>query len=218
MLIAGIEEAGRGPVIGPMIICGVLIKEENTKKLMEAGVKDSKMLSPQRRNELVPKIKEIAEQVYSTEISPEEIDKRNENNLNLNDLEAIEMAKIIDKLKPEKAVIDCPSTNIESFKKQLESLSKHKCKMIVEHKADVNYPVVSAASIIAKVTRDSEISKLERSLNVKIGSGYPADPITQKFIEKNWDKLSKLPFIRNSWDTIKSLKAKKGQMNISKYF
>ncbi|PIN99873.1 ribonuclease HII [archaeon CG10_big_fil_rev_8_21_14_0_10_43_11] len=218
MLIAGIEEAGRGPVIGPLVVCGVLVEQDRLKELMSIGVKDSKMLSPERREELFPKIKAIAKKVHCIKITAKEIDGREERGLNLNDLEAINMAKIADILKADRVIIDAPSTNIPAITKQIRDLMKHDCELILEHKADVKYPVVSAASIIAKVTRDQEVVKIEDVLKLKIGSGYPSDPITQKFLDTYWSQLSEIPFIRNSWDTIKRLKAKKGQMNISKYF
>lgn len=217
MLIAGIEEAGRGPVVGPMVLCGVMIKEEKMNELMTTGVKDSKALTPERRTELFPKIKELAEKVCTAQITPEEIDCKT-GKKNLNYLEAVKMAELIDELKPDKAIIDTPSPNLNSFKQLIKSLAKHKCEIICEHKADVNYPVVSASSIIAKVLRDKEITKLEKELKITIGSGYPSDPVTQKFLETYWKQLAHLPFVRNSWDTVVTLKNKKAQKNMADFF
>ena len=216
--VLGIEEAGRGPVIGPMIICGVLMEESDTSKLMELGVKDSKMLTPEKRNELFPKIQEVSENHHLIIISPEEIDNRESNGLNLNDLEAVKMAEIINELKPDKAIIDTPSVNIKSFEKFLKKHLTHECELVCEHKADVKYPVVSAASILAKVTRDAEVRELERKLSVKLGSGYPSDPETQKFLEKYWDNLHKLPFVRKTWSTVSDFYEKKVQKNIKDFF
>lgn len=216
-LILGLEEAGRGPVIGPMIICGVAVREEDIKKLMEIGVKDSKLLTPEKRQALAPKIKAIAEKIEVIEVSAEEIDRREEDKLNLNELEAEKMAKIIDRIKPDKTIIDTPNTNIKMFRDYLKGKLKHECELVTEHKADVNYPVVSAASIIAKVIRDKRVKEIEWEIRIPIGSGYPSDPITQKFLEKYWTKLHKLPFIRNSWATIQQLKDKKGQKSVADF-
>ena len=154
-LIAGVEEAGRGPVLGPMIITGVLIKEDNIEKLVEHGVKDSKLLTPKKRSELFPLIQEISERIIIKIIEPKEIDDRFSNNLNLNDLEAVKMIEIINELTPKKAIIDCPSVNTKKFEEQLRKKVEN-VELIVEHKADYNYPVVSAASIISKVVRDEK--------------------------------------------------------------
>ncbi|MBR9678973.1 MAG: ribonuclease HII [Nanoarchaeota archaeon] len=217
-LVLGLEEAGRGPVIGPMTICGVLIEDEKIKKLMEIGVKDSKMLSPEKRKELFPQIQKLAKKHCVISVSPEEIDGRESNGLNLNELEAVKMAEIINELKPDKAIIDTPSVNIKSFEKFLKTHLTHECELVCEHKADIKYPVVSAASILAKVVRDAEIMELERKLNLKIGSGYPSDPETQKFLEKYWSKLSQLPFVRKTWATVSDVYEKKTQKNINDFF
>ena len=217
-LVLGLEEAGRGPVIGPMIICGVLVDEDNIPRLLELGVRDSKLLAPERRVELFPKIQELCEGHHFISISAEEIDERYSNGLNLNDLEAVKMAAIINELKPNKAIIDTPSTNIKGFENFLRSHLVHECELVCEHKADVKYPVVSAASILAKVVRDAKVAELENRLSVRLGSGYPSDPDTQKFLDKYWAKLSKLPFVRRTWMTVSDLYERKVQKNIKDFF
>ena len=211
--IAGIDEAGRGPVIGPLVMAGVKIKRDKEKKLTEIGVKDSKLLSPSMRKKLFDKIKKISDDVFVVKINPKEIDETlfgDESNLNL--LEAEKIAFIVNKLKPDKVYIDCPSVNIEKYKKTLVGMIKTKTDIVLEHKADVKYAVVSAASIIAKVIRDNEIKEIEKRIGKKIGSGYPSDPITQEFLEKYSEKYKDI--FRKSWKTYTNIVKKKMQKKL----
>ncbi len=215
-LICGIEEAGRGPVIGPLVMCGVLIDEADSDKLRALGAKDSKMLSPRQRELLYDKIASFAKAFEIIIIPPEEIDtalRTPGDNLNL--LEIRGAAKLINKLRPEIAFVDCPSTNIHQFTEDLRyHLLDKSTKIVAEHKADENYPVVSAASIIAKVTRDAEIEKLKKEYKVEFGSGYPADPRTIAFIKDNYDKY---PFFRTTWDTWKKASTAKQQRDLKDF-
>ncbi len=216
MFVLGIEEAGRGPVIGPMVMVGLLIDSEDEKELIALKVKDSKLLTPQRREALFDKIKAVAKKTEIAIISPEEIDNRELAGLNLNQLEAVTAAGMINKLKPDKVILDCPSSNVISFKAYLKKrLDNEDIEIVAEHKADVNYPVVSAASIIAKVTRDREVEKIRKKIRMEIGSGYPADPITKKFLEEHGDEFPQ--FIRHTWATEKTRKAKQEQKGLGEF-
>jgi len=215
VLICGIDEAGRGPVIGPLVIAGVLIKEKDETKLSSIGVKDSKLLTKQQRTALYNKIIKIVKKYKIIITEPKEIDKavKGENSLNLNWLEADKSIEIINSLKPEKTIIDCPSNNIQKYKSYLSKKIKiKKTELILEHKADLNHPVVAAASIIAKVTRDNEIEKIKRKIKVDFGSGYPSDPITREFLEKNHRKYQKI--FRKSWSSYSVLENKKNQKKL----
>lgn len=210
--VLGIDEAGRGPVIGPLIIAGVMIHDGKEAEL--GAVKDSKLLTHKKRvilNEIIQKNSEFK----IIEVSPQEIDDAlNPNNkkMNLNWLEAHKQAEIINELKPDIAIIDCPSPNCKKYTEYLRKLLNNKeIKLIVEHKADVNYPVCSAASIIAKVKREEEVAKLKEKYG-DIGPGYPANPITQKFIKENWEKHPEI--FRHSWITFKNHEKMKGQMKL----
>ncbi|MEM3113411.1 MAG: ribonuclease HII [Candidatus Pacearchaeota archaeon] len=215
MLVLGIDDAGRGPVIGPMVLAGVLIKKETEREFMKIGIKDSKLLSHKKRKVLSEEIKKLSVSYHEVLISVDEIDNKDKENLNLNQREAVASATIINKvLKSLKSkekievIIDCPSTNIESWKSYLENfiIGKANLHLICEHKADVNHIVVSAASIIAKVRRDQEIDKIKSIVGVDFGSGYSADPVTRKFIYDNYDKYKNKGIFRESWDTIKKHK------------
>ena len=213
VFVCGIDEAGRGPVIGPLVICGVLADEEQEQKLMELGVKDSKMLTPVQRERMFDKIIQIVEKYEIVAVQPAEIDsvvgKGKSNNLNW--LEADKSAEIINKLKPNKAILDCPSTNIKAYTDYVKRKITGRADIVAEHKADQNYPIVSAASILAKVTRDELIQDIKKKYKIEFGSGYPSDPLTQIFIKQNWDKFD---FFRKSWESYKQIVKGKSQTKL----
>ena len=212
--LVGIDEARRGPVIGSMVICGVLIEESQEKLLREIGAKDSKLLSHKQRIFLSKEILKVISKYKAIIVSSQEIDEAvNSEELNLNKLEAIKTAMIINYLKPDKVILDCPSTNINSYVNYLKTFLKYEPKIKAEHKAE-NYPVVAAASILAKVIAEDELSKLKKQYNVDFGSGYPSDPLTQEFLKKNYGKYD---FFRKTWATYKNVVEDKKQKNLSDY-
>jgi len=196
--LVSIDEAGRGPVIGPMVICGVLIDDKEQFKLKMLGVKDSKLLTPKKREHIYNIL--IKDLKYGVRIvEPKEIDNAVwSDSTNLNWLEADKAAEIINELKPERVIIDCPSNNIPAFVNYIKERVHKNIEVKAEFKADLKYLAVGAASIIAKVTRDREIEKLKKKNNVDFGSGYPSDSKTQKFIAENWKDFD---FFRKSWAT-----------------
>ena len=217
-LICGIDEAGRGPVIGPLVMCGLLIKEENEQELVRLGVKDSKLLTKNQREFLFGKIKNVSQKYKLIIIDTDEIDKavNNHNNLNLNKLEARKSAEILNELNPDKAIIDAPSNNIKSYQKYLMKFVENKnIEIVLEHKADVNYPVVSAASILAKVTRDDEIETLKKRIGIDFGSGYLTDPKTIEFLKNNFDKHPEI--FRKSWIPYQDLLNQKFQKSLASF-
>lgn len=217
--ILGIDEAGRGPVLGSMVMCGVVIDESKERELVNIGVKDSKLLPPKVRELLFKQIEDIADDIFVIVVDPKEIDDALEHPLlDLNKLEAIKTAEIILKSKADKAFLDCPSVNIASYKLEVQNLLGNlKIELKPEHKADLNYPVVGAASIIAKVTRDRMIEEIKQKYNVDFGSGYASDPKTIVFLEENWDNPKYNDIFRKSWDTWKKIKINKSQMKLGSW-
>lgn len=212
--VLGIDEAGRGPVIGPMIIAGVLVHDGKEAEL--GAVKDSKLLTHKKRIELNHLIQAHSE-FKIIEVSPEEIDAAvdSKTGMNLNWLEAQKQADIINELLPDTAIIDCPSPNCKAYEKHLRNLLKNKeVKLIIEHKADVNYPVCSAASIIAKVKREEEMDKIKLKYG-ETGPGYAANAITQKFVKENWGRHPEI--FRKSWSTFKNHEKMKDQKRIGEF-
>jgi ribonuclease HII len=212
MLVAGVDDAGRGSVIGPLVIAGVLMEEAELTRLVELGVRDSKLLSPQRREKLAAEIKRIAKKYTVIKLSPKEIDKVVETGRKLhklNRLEAQTMAKIIEKLKPDIAYVDASDVLEERFKQHILECLPFKPKIISEHKADRKYPIVSAASIIAKVQRDKEIAELAKKYG-DFGCGYPTDPKTLSFLQQCLEKFGEYPdFVRKSWKPAKKAESEK---------
>ena len=210
MLISGVDEAGRGPVIGPLVIAGVLFKENDLPKLVDLGVKDSKLLSSQKRETLAVQIRELALKWHIVLLSPAEIDRVVESRRKLhklNRLEAQAMAKVITVLKPDVVYVDASDVLADRFGEHIAENLSFSPKIVSEHKADVKYPVVSAASIIAKVERDKVISQLQKK-HGNMGCGYPSDSNTIKFLEDWIRKFGSYPdFVRKSWKTAKRVKS-----------
>ena len=210
MLIAGVDDAGRGSILGPLVIAGILVKEEDLQKLINLGVKDSKLLTPKRRRKLAEEIKKIAVKCYVLKLSPSEIDKVVNSGRKLhrlNRLEAKAMAKVIEELKPDMVYVDASDVVPERFKQHIQECLSFKVKIVSEHKADQKYPIVSAASVIAKVERDKAIEEIKREYG-EVGCGYPTDPKTIKFLEECLKKFGEYPhFVRKSWKPAKRLKS-----------
>jgi len=221
MLILGIDDAGRGSVIGPMVLAGCLIDEKDKAGLKQIGVRDSKLLTQKRREFLEGKIKEKAETFEIVLSKPEEIDNKLNNRINLNVLEANMAAKIINKInkgnKKIRIVVDCPSVSIIKWQDLLKTKIKNLSNLEIscEHKADKNHISVSAASILAKCKREKEMSKLKKEYGEEIGSGYTSDPLTQKFLAKYADKFKDSGIFRKTWTTWKKAIEKIGQRTLS---
>jgi ribonuclease HII len=217
MLIAGLDEAGRGAAIGPLVIAGVLVKEDDLPRLKELGVKDSKLLSPHRRDVLAVEIKKLAQDYNVAKLQPREIDVavRSGRKLHkLNRLEAQTMAKVIDALRPSKVFVDAADVLEDRFKYHILECMSFRPQIVSEHKADRNYAVVSAASIVAKVERDKEIAFLAET-HGDFGSGYPSDPKTASFLNECLKKMSEYPdFIRKSWKPAKKAKSEQGSYQV----
>ncbi len=197
-MACGIDEAGRGPLIGPMVIAKVCGESEVLKRI---GAKDSKLLTQNRREEIFDKLKDYTDEIDYIIIPAETIDQyvlKNE----LNFMEARYISMLIDKEKS--YVVDCPDTNEERFRDLLISLTGNR-NIVAKHKADYIYPEVGAASIVAKVIREREIKRIKEEIG-DFGSGYPADERTIKFIRDYYTRNKNLPpYVRKSWSTLKRI-------------
>ena len=189
-----------------MVICGFLIEESKIEKLKEIGVKDSKLLSSIKRKRIALILKRIAKNIILVKISASEIDRLRKK-INLNEIEINKISEIINSLSPNIVIIDSPEVNTKRFINKIKKKLKNKnIKIIAENYADRKYPIVSAASILAKVERDKEIEKIKKRISYDFGSGYASDKKTINFL-KYWLKNHKeLPnFVRKSWITVKLL-------------
>jgi len=220
MLIAGIDEAGRGPVIGPMVLAIAVIEETDENLLKTLGVKDSKQVPPEKREALALEIRKIVNECAVRPLSARNIDDMRKH-ASLNEIEAMEAAELISglKTKPEKAYIDAPDVKEAEFAKRIRKYLFSDIKLVTEHYADSKYPACSAASILAKVERDRLVREIEKEHDIKIGSGYPHDPLTIKFL-KDWMKAhdSYPEFVRASWETASAIVAEKKQKKLGDFF
>jgi ribonuclease HII len=214
VLVAGVDEAGRGCVIGPLVVAGIAVESEKLLQLKELGVKDSKLLSTKKREELYPEILKIIHSHHVIKVLPYIIDKHvrcTKTNFKLNWLEAQTMAKIIQQLNPEEAYVDAADVLQERFGERIKECLTIKPTIISKHKADRTYPVVSAASIIAKVERDREIEVIKKKFG-DCGTGYLADERTTVFLklmlEQNNGNYPSC--VRKSWEPARRAKAEHG--------
>ena len=218
-MIAGIDEAGKGPVLGPMCVAGLLVDENKLDRLVKLGVKDSKKQMPKKREALSVEIKKLADRIFILEVSPGQIDGLRKV-ITMNEIMVSCYVKVLEELKPESAFVDAADVIAERFGENIMKKYSGDLKITSEHNADENYPIVSAASILAKVRRDELVRNLERTVGKEIGSGYPADPKTIAFLESWVKEHGTLPdFARSSWETSKNIlgRAGKTQRSFSDY-
>lgn len=223
MKLAGIDEAGRGPVLGPMVIAAVVVDEKNIPKLEELGVRDSKKLTPKRRERLFNEILRLLDDYVIIELWPEQIDSREGT---LNEFEVDNFVKALSslKMKPDVVYIDAADVKEARFGEEIKAKLNFEAEIIAEHKADDKFVPVSAASILAKVTRDREIDRLKEEYG-EIGSGYPSDPRTRKFLEDYYKRHGDFPpIVRRSWKTLRKIeeklsaeKKKRGQLTLGEF-
>jgi len=186
------------------VVAGVSIEASRICQLKGLGVRDSKTLSVKKRESLYPQIINIAERVHWTGIPPGEIDRvvmTGRKLRKLNYLEAVYFARIVDRLAAETVTVDASDVIPRRFRDDIRANMNAKCKVVAAHKADRDFPAVSAASIIAKVERDRAVARL-REEHGDFGSGYPSDPMTRAFFIDMIGRGEPLPgFVRRSWKT-----------------
>ncbi len=206
-----------------MILAGCLIESELEQEFKKQGVKDSKKLTPYKREILAEIIKAKALSYHIVTIHAKEIDSSTNSGTNLNTIEAIKAAEIINHINQGfdkiKVIVDCPSPNIEKWKAVLKShiTRLDNLEFHVEHKADVNHIACSAASILAKSTREKEVARIKKQIGKDFGSGYPSDPVTKKFLEDYSKEHKKDGIFRETWKTWKQASSKKQQKNLEEF-
>ncbi len=209
-MIYGVDEAGRGCVIGPMVICAAGIDKMQEYRLKELRVRDSKKLTPHRREALFDDILGLC-QTYVVEISAQEINRLMGRH-NLNEIEAIKVAELLSRANPEKGstvFIDSPDNIPKNFGHRIEKYYRTKARMVCENKADDRHVIVAAASIVAKVTRDRTIEEIKGEVGFDFNSGYTSDPITRAYLEKHAGDPKIRPYIRTKWNTLITVKQRK---------
>ncbi len=220
--MAGGDEAGRGAVLGPLVVSVVAVSDSKEKKFGRIGIRDSKLLSRRKREFLWEEIYSIAEEVKFYKISAGEINIAMKGNISLNELEAIHFTRLVDSLESDvrKIYVDSPDVIQERFGIRIGIMSKKPMrvdkvkgkrvakaiKIVSEHKADTKYPVTSAASIIAKVERDKEMDRISDEVGIELGSGYPSDKMTVGAIRENLGSIALSQYIRQRWKTMDDIR------------
>lgn len=216
ILVGGVDEAGRGSIIGPLVVAGVSIRESKIAQLTEIGVRDSKTLTRKARARLFGQIVKVVDSICVRKVDPGDVDG-SVMMRGLNKLEAKVMAGVIDSLGADEVYVDCCDVNPARYR---ESMQRYLCaskptKLHSMHHADSTNPVVSAASIIAKITRDHEVQELRNRYGRGIGSGYPSDETTMRFITR-WVSSKGGPpeFARKSWKPLRLMLEQRAQTRL----
>ncbi len=188
-----------------MYVAGVMVDESRMGVIEGLGFRDSKTLTPQRREYLSKLIEKHAEGIYVLKVTPRQIDELRKI-MTMNQIMVITYAKVLENLKPDKAILDAADVKEERFAENVRQKYGREIELISEHKADAKYALVSAASITAKVNRDRSMRRLERDMGVKLGSGYPSDSFTREHLKALLGTGSSLPnYVRRSWNTIETV-------------
>lgn len=198
MALIGVDEAGRGPVLGSLFVGAVAVHD---RTVLPDGVADSKTLSPDTRSRLAEAI-EVSDDITSTvvELTADEIDQSEQS---LTELVARGFASAIDQLADEgtRAMVDTGEADTDRFTGRIERYLTTSIEVEAAIGADEFDPLVSAASIVAKEAREAHVAHLASEFG-EIGSGYPSDPTTRRFIADYLEDHRELPTCaRASWAT-----------------
>jgi ribonuclease HII len=203
--VLGIDEAGRGSLVGPLVVGGFCLSADRLDDLVALGAKDSKALSPAARERVYARLDTVGISAHVA-LSPRIIDQAVYRG-RLNHLEAEAFARLVRTLAPDVAYVDACDPNERRFGSRVARLSGGTARVIARHHADRDFPVVGAASIVAKVLRDRAIERLREKLGSELGSGYPSDERTIRFVRTALAELPKLPnWLRGSWATMQRVK------------
>ncbi len=212
----GIDEAGRGSLLGPLVVGGFLVGPEYLDRLSALGVKDSKLLSPPQRETLYQKLRAFG-RCAAVAIAPREIDRWVSRG-QLNQLEARSFATLIRRYHPTEVYVDACDPEETRFARQVRRFAHTRSRIVARHHADRDIPVVSAASIVAKVRRDRAIERLRRQIGTEIGSGYPSDKSTIEYARSILRQgLTETPWVRHSWSTARRLKAERAARSLDEF-
>lgn len=196
----GVDEAGRGSWIGPLVVGAVAVHASDLERVRESGACDSKALSPARREEVYAKLEAFA-RIASVELAPPEIDRFVRHG-KLNELEARAFGEVVRPFGPARVTVDACDTNAARFGLRVAWHAGDGFRVESRHRADEEDPLVGAASIVAKVRRDRAVRRLAQELGTDIGSGYPSDATTVEFVRRVARRGRRLPpWLRASWAT-----------------
>jgi ribonuclease HII len=203
--VLGIDEAGRGSLVGPLVVGAFCIASDRLDDLVELGAKDSKLLTPAAREKVYDGLAQLGTLAHVA-LAPRVVDLSVARG-KLNALEVETFARLIRQLGPDVAYVDACDTNQWRFGLRVGRLAGAGVRVIARHHADRDYPIVGAASIVAKVRRDRALARLRQSLGADLGSGYPSDPKTVEFVRAALASRATTPsWVRGSWTTMQRVK------------
>ncbi len=207
-IIAGVDEAGRGPLVGDMFVSLVAVSEDDIPKLRAFGVRDSKKLNPERRERLFIDVARLAQAIIVSRVTPSEIDERNINTVFVERVCRCIALAYRRGIEIDIVYVDAagdPSKTVNRIRACLTRFGIDGVEIVAEHGADARYEIVGAASIVAKVLRDSHIAELHRIYG-DFGSGYPSDSRTIEWVKKYYEEHGDLPpIVRRSWSTLEKV-------------
>ncbi len=209
---AGVDEAGKGPVLGSMFAAAVRVDPA----ALPDGVGDSKTISPERRERLDEAIRDVADAVAVAEIPVERID---DPGTDMNGLTVAAHAEALAGVCRDglRALADAGDANAVRFERRVADRLEAAVDLTASHGADAEHAVVGAASIVAKVARDSHVDDLAADYG-EVGSGYPSDPATRKFLREYVDDEGELPACaRSSWQTCDDVLAAAEQSGLADF-
>lgn len=201
-MLAGVDEAGRGPVLGPLVVAAVMVETQRGLKRM--GIRDSKLVAPAKRTELFDAIHAKALRVEVRVVEPMELNARMPRE-NLNEIEVDAFAELLRRIAPPEAILDACDVDADRFGANVARRLEHPCVIRSMHEADAKHAVVGAASIVAKVTRDRLMAAIQAEHGA-CGSGYAHDAATQAWLKDYVARTNTLPpFARREWETARRL-------------
>lgn len=213
--VLGIDEAGRGSVVGPLVVGGYLVAEEDLHRIGSLGAKDSKCLTPRAREAVYGRLPSLGLRV-SLSLAPGTIDRAVRRN-GLNRLEAAAFAALVRRVRPRRVIADACDPVAERFGRSIEAMAGGIAPVRALHHADRDEPLVGAASIVAKVRRDRAVARIGRQLNVDLGSGYPSDTRTVTAVREALGRGDGPAWIRHSWATAERLKPPSPVVPLERY-
>ncbi len=201
MRVVGVDEAGRGSFVGPLVVGGFAIDDARLDDLVSAGAKDSKLLTAEARETVYARLARLGD-VDSVSLTPRIVDRAVEQG-GLNRLEAHAFGRLIRRMGAEEARVDACDTNEHRFGQHVHARAGGRTRVVARHHADRDDPLVGAASIVAKVRRDRAIARLRDRLGDGLGTGYPSDTRTVAFVRAQLASCPELPnWVRASWATM----------------
>jgi ribonuclease HII len=214
--VLGLDEAGRGSVLGPLVVAGFCCPDATVLELRDAGVRDSKLLSAGRRESVYRRLEALGER-RSIALVPRAIDRYVARGA-LNELELRAFARLVRACRPDLVYVDACDPDAERFGRRLAQLADTGARVESRHRADRELPVVGAASIVAKVRRDHAIARLAGRVDEPVGSGYPSDPATRACVERHARAGGSIPrWMRRSWETVQRVKREQPARTLDRY-